>query len=57
VTETPAKLRKEAERQRMKAQGFKRFEAWVHPDDFEKVATLVAKLRRKRTPDSAAGDK
>jgi hypothetical protein len=32
----------------MKERGFKRFEAWVHPDDFEKVAALVARLRRKR---------
>jgi hypothetical protein len=46
--ETPAKLRKEAERNRRKAEGLKRFESWVHPDDFEKVSALVAKLRRKR---------
>jgi hypothetical protein len=46
---TPAKDRKAQERDRMRSFGFKRFESWVHPDDFEKVSALVAKLRRKRT--------
>jgi hypothetical protein len=46
---TPAKTRKAQERDRMQKAGFRRFEAWVHPEDFEKVAALVAKLRAKRS--------
>jgi hypothetical protein len=37
---TPAKDRKAQERDRMRSFGFKRFESWVHPDDFEKVSAL-----------------
>lgn len=45
---TPDKLRKEAERQRMKAKGFKRFEAWLHPEDWPKVRELIERLTKKR---------
>jgi L-alanine-DL-glutamate epimerase-like enolase superfamily enzyme len=45
---TPDRQRKAAERARMRAKGFKLAQFWVHPDDFEKVASLVARLRRKR---------
>lgn len=48
MAETPAKLRKEAERKRMREKGFKRFETWVHPDDAAKVRAYVERLNRKR---------
>lgn len=48
MAETPAKLRKEAERKRMKGRGLRRFEAWVHPEDAPKVRALVDRLNRKR---------
>lgn len=47
---TPAKQRKAAERARMRTKGFKLAQFWIHPDDFEKVSTLVSKLRRRREP-------
>lgn len=46
--ETPAKLRKEAERERMKEKGFKRFEAWVHPEDAAKVRAYIDRLNKRR---------
>lgn len=48
MAETPAKLRKEAERKRMRERGFKRFEAWVHPEDLKRVRKLIERLNRKR---------
>lgn len=48
MAETPAKQRKAAERDRMKARGFKRFEAWVHPDDAAKVRAYVDRLNKRR---------
>lgn len=45
---TPAKTRKAAERDRMKARGFRRFECWIHPDDLEKVRAYVERLSKKR---------
>ncbi len=48
MTKTPDKQRKAAERERMKAKGLKRFEAWVHPDDAAKVRAYVERLNRKR---------
>lgn len=35
----------------MKARGFKRFEAWLHPDDFPAVRKLVDRLQMLRTVD------
>lgn len=46
---TPDKLRKEAERQRMKARGLKRFEAWLHPGDWPAVRALIDRLTKKRS--------
>lgn len=46
---TPDKTRKAAERDRMKEKGFKRFEAWVHPDDAPKVRAYVERLNKKRS--------
>lgn len=51
MAETPVKLRKEAERKRMKAKGFKRFEAWVHPEDAPKIRGYVERLNRRRGGD------
>lgn len=48
MTKTPDKDRKAAERARMRGKGFKLAQFWIHPEDFEKVAAVVAKLRRKR---------
>lgn len=32
----------------MKERGFKRFEAWVHPDDFPAVRKYVTRLQMAR---------
>lgn len=50
---TPDKKRKEAERKRMKERGLKRFEAWVHPDDFPAVRKYVTRLQMIRAVDRA----
>lgn len=49
MAETPAKLRKEAERKRMKEKGFRRLEVYVHPDDATKVRAYVERLNKKRS--------
>jgi hypothetical protein len=46
---TPDKKRKAAERDRMRAHGFRRFEAWVHPEDLEAVREYVERKRKKRS--------
>jgi len=48
MTATPDKDRKAAERDRMRALGFKRFEAWVHPGDAAKVRKYVDRLNKQR---------
>lgn len=57
MTETPAKLRKEAERKRMKERGLKRFEAWVHPDDFEAVRAYIDRKNMARKIQKAFASK
>lgn len=46
--QTPAKLRKEAERERMTAKGFRRLDAWVHSDDMERVRGFIDRLNEER---------
>lgn len=46
---TPAKKRKEAERQRMREKGYKRFEAWVHPEDAPKVRAYIERMSKRRS--------
>jgi hypothetical protein len=46
---TPDKQRKAAERDRMHARGFKRFEAWVHPEDWPAVREYIERKNRKRS--------
>lgn len=45
---TPDKKRKAAERERMRARGLKRFEAWLHPEDWPAVRQYVDRKNRKR---------
>lgn len=45
---TPDKTRKASERERMRFRGFKRFEAWLHPEDWPKVRTLIDRLNKRR---------
>jgi hypothetical protein len=40
--------RKQAERDRKKAQGLKRGDVWVHPDDWPRLRELEKKLQKKR---------
>lgn len=45
---TPDNKRKAAERERMKALGMKRFEAWVHPEDWPAVRAYIERKNRDR---------
>jgi len=45
----PANERKAAERERMRSRGFKRFECYVHPDDWPKVRKYMDRLTKRRS--------
>lgn len=45
---TPAKERKAAERERMRARGFVLRQLWVHPEDWPTVCEYVERKRKKR---------
>jgi hypothetical protein len=49
---TPDKQRKATERERMKKKGFKRFECYVHPEDWPQVRKYMDRLNKRRA-DSA----
>lgn len=49
AVKTPDKLRKEAERKRMKERGLRRLEVYVHPEDAPKVRAYVERLAKKRS--------
>jgi hypothetical protein len=50
MVRTPDKQRKAAERERMRARGFKLAQFWIHPDDYESVRAYVDRKRKRRTP-------
>lgn len=43
-----ASQRKADERERMRARGFVLRQFWVHPKDWERVQTYLAKIRKAR---------
>lgn len=43
-----ARLRKEAQRERLANAGMVRFEAWIHPEDRAAIAAYVARLAKRR---------
>jgi hypothetical protein len=48
MAKTPDNKRKAAERERMRERGFKRFEAYVHPDDWPAVRDYIERKRKER---------
>ena len=47
TAKTPAQ-RKADERERMRARGYVLRQAWVHPDDWERVKKYLDRIRRER---------
>jgi hypothetical protein len=52
---TPDSKRKAAERDRMKAKGFKRFECYVHPEDWPGVRKYIDRLAGRRATLNTSG--
>lgn len=40
--------RKAAERERKAAQGLKRYEVWLHPEDWREVKAVLDRVKRRR---------